>query len=141
MSKITVFEKDNLCIDYRILTRQCVQLNFKDEKVEYFSISTQWGVADSIEDALRNIIEADIKYDSKSSLQYALEDFKVLECNLSEEDLNGVIDKWKKAGMVILPDESNEGEIQVIHGHYTDAHTDYMNTRTIEGVDSNEDKI
>lgn len=121
MSKSTVFEKDNLCIDYRILTRQCVQLSFKDEKVEYFSISTQWGVADTIEDALRNILEADAKYDGKSSLQYALEDFKVIECNLSEEDFDGIIGKWRKAGMVILPDNSDEEEIQIIHGHYTDA--------------------
>lgn len=141
MSKITVFEKDNLCIDYRILTRQCAQLNFKDDKVEYFSISTQWGMADTIEDAIRNILEADAKYEGKSSLQYALEDFKVLECNLSEEDFDGVVNKWRKAEMVILPDESNEEEIQVIHGHYTDAHTDYMNTRTIKSIDSNEDKI
>lgn len=131
MSKITVFEKDNLCIDYRILTRQCAQLSFKDDKVEYFSIATQWGVADTVEDALRNILEADAKYEGKSSLQYALEDLKVLECNLSEEDFNGVIGKWRKAGMVILPDESNDGEIQVIHGNYTDAWADYMNTKTI----------
>lgn len=132
MSRITVFEKDNLCIDYRILTRQCVQLNFKDNKVEYFSTSTQWGVADTIEDALRSILEADAKYEGKSPLQYALEDFKILECNLSEEDFKGVIDRWNKAGIVVLPDESDEEEIQVIHGYYTDAHTDYMNTRTIK---------
>lgn len=135
MSKITVFEKDNLCIDYKILTRQCTQLSFKDDKVEYFSISTQWGVADTIEDALRNILEADAKYDGKSSLQYALEDFKVLECNLSEEDFNGVIDKWNRAGMVILPDESDKEEIQVIHGNYTDAWTDYINAKTIREDD------
>lgn len=65
MSKITVFEKDNLCIDYKILTRQCAQLNFKDDKVEYFSISTQWDTADTVEDALRNILEADAKYEGK----------------------------------------------------------------------------
>ena len=121
MSKITVFEKDNLCIDYSILFRQCAQLNFKDGKVEYFSISTQWAVSNTIEDAFRNIFEADAKYDGKPSLQYALEDFKVLECNLSEEDFKGVIDKWSKAGMVILPDKLDEEEIQIIHGNYTDA--------------------
>lgn len=131
MSKNQIFEQGNLCIDYEILSRQCAQLNFKDGKVEYFSISTQWDTADTIEDALRNILETDAKYEGKSSLQYALEDFKVLECNLSKEDFDGVVGKWRKVGIVIPPDESNEGEIQVIHGHYTNACADYMNTRTL----------
>lgn len=65
MSKITVYEQGNLCIDYEILSRQCAELNFKDGKVEYFSVSTQRDTADTIEDAIRNILEADEKYDGK----------------------------------------------------------------------------
>ena len=36
-------------------------------------------------------------------------------------EFDGIIDKWRKVGMVILPDESNNEEIEVIHGCYTDA--------------------
>lgn len=62
MSKITVYEQSNPCIDYEILSRQCAELSFKDGKVEYFSVSTQRDTADTIEDAIRNILEADTKY-------------------------------------------------------------------------------
>ena len=70
MSKITVFEQGNLCIDYEILTRQHTEFKFKDGKVEYFSISTQWDVADTIEEAIKNILEADKKYDGKVPLAH-----------------------------------------------------------------------
>lgn len=73
MGKITVFEKDNVCVDYLILSRQHAQLNFKNGKVEYFSVSTQWRVADTIEDAIKNIIESDTKYDGKAPLHYMIE--------------------------------------------------------------------
>lgn len=66
MSKIQVFERDNLCIDYKILSRQCAKLRFKDGKIEYFSISTQWDTADTIEEAIRNILKADEKYNGKA---------------------------------------------------------------------------
>lgn len=58
----------------RILTRQCAQLNFKNGKVEYFSVSTQWDKADTIEEAIRNILEADKKYDGKTPLHYMIDE-------------------------------------------------------------------
>lgn len=76
MSKIIVYEQDNPGIDYEILTKQCAELSFKDGKVKYFSISTQWGTADTIEDALRNILEADEKYDGKVPSAYILGEYK-----------------------------------------------------------------
>ena len=74
MSKIEVFEQGNLCIDYEILSRQCSQLNFKNGKVEYFSVSTQWDEADTIEEAIKNILEADKKYKGKAPLHYMIEE-------------------------------------------------------------------
>lgn len=57
----------------QILTRQHTEFKFKDGKVEYFSISTQWGMADTIEEAIKNILEADKKYDGKvPSIHYNL---------------------------------------------------------------------
>lgn len=68
----------------RILTRQCSQLNFKNGKVEYFSVSTQWDEADTIEEAIRNILEADKKYDGKTPLHYMI-----------DEDINKFCDENK----------------------------------------------
>ena len=50
----------------QILERQHTTLNFKDGKVEYFSISTQWEVVDTIDDAIKHILEADQKYNGKA---------------------------------------------------------------------------
>ena len=64
----------------QILTRQYAQLDFKNGKVEYFSISTQWDTADTIEEAIRNILDADKKYDGKTPLNSALDKFNSLGC-------------------------------------------------------------
>lgn len=58
----------------RILTRQCAQLNFQNGKVEYFSVSTQWAKADTIEEAIRDILEADKKYNGKTPLRYMIDE-------------------------------------------------------------------
>lgn len=57
-----------------ILERQCVSIEFKDGKVKYFSISTQWGEADTIEEAVKDIIESDKVLNGKSVLGYVIED-------------------------------------------------------------------
>lgn len=58
----------------QILTKQCAQLNFENGKVKYFSASTQWNEADTIEDAIQSIIEADKKYDGKTPLAHWIEE-------------------------------------------------------------------
>ena len=50
----------------QILERQCAELSFKEGKVNYFSISTQHGTADTIDDAVENILQADKEYNGKS---------------------------------------------------------------------------
>ena len=56
-----------------ILSRQCVEMKFRNGKVEYFSLSTQWDEVNTLEEALTNIIETDTKYDGKTPLTYAME--------------------------------------------------------------------
>jgi hypothetical protein len=58
----------------QILERQCAALNFENGKVKYFSISTQWEEADTIGDAIKNILEADKKYDGKTPLAHWIEE-------------------------------------------------------------------
>lgn len=60
-------------IDYNILEKQHAELSFKNGKVTYFSISTQYDTADTIEDAIKNIVAANEKYDEKSALRYIIE--------------------------------------------------------------------
>lgn len=84
----------------QILEKQCAHIEFKDGKVNYFSISTQHGIADTIEDAIKDIIEADKKYEGKSSLRYVAEKLEDslpnkidTEIDLSDLDLDK-ISKW-----------------------------------------------
>ena len=58
----------------RILTRQCANIKFIDGKVEYFSVSTQWDKANTIEEAIKNILEADKKYNGKAPLHYMIDE-------------------------------------------------------------------
>lgn len=62
-----------------ILSRQCAEIHFKGGRVEYFSLSTQWDEANTLEEALTNIVEADIKYDGKTPLAYAMRAFALKE--------------------------------------------------------------
>lgn len=56
------------------LERQRTTIEFKDGKVKYFSISTQWGEADTIEEAIKYIVESDKLLNGKSVLRYMIED-------------------------------------------------------------------
>lgn len=57
-----------------VLERQCTSIGFKDGKVKYFSISTQWGEADTIEEAIKDIVESDKLLNGKSAFRYMIED-------------------------------------------------------------------
>lgn len=57
-----------------VLERQCTRIEFKDGKVKYFSISTQWSEADTIEEAIKDIVESDKLLNGKSVLRYFIED-------------------------------------------------------------------
>lgn len=56
------------------LERQRTIIEFKDGKVKYFSISTQWGEADTIEEAIEDIVKSDKLLNGKSVLRYTIED-------------------------------------------------------------------
>ena len=60
----------------KILERQCTSFEFENGKVKYFSISTQHDIADTIDEAIKNIIKCDKKYGGKSSFAYAIEKFE-----------------------------------------------------------------
>ena len=54
----------------QILERQCAEFSFKEGKVNYFSISTQHGIADTIDDAIENILGADKEFNGVTPLAY-----------------------------------------------------------------------
>lgn len=56
-----------------ILARQHTSIGFGNGKVKYFSISTQWDEADTIEEAVKDIIEADKALNGESALGYIIE--------------------------------------------------------------------
>lgn len=58
----------------KILSRQCAKIEFVNNKVKYFSISTQHGEADTLKEAIDNIIKADKKYKGQTSLHYMIEE-------------------------------------------------------------------
>lgn len=57
-----------------ILERQHVTIEFKGGKVKYFSISTQWGEADTIEEAIEDIVKSDKLLNGKSVLRYTIDE-------------------------------------------------------------------
>ena len=57
----------------QILSRQYAEFKFRNGQVEYFSISTQHDKAQTVEEAINNILEADKKYEGKAPLTYAME--------------------------------------------------------------------
>lgn len=59
-----------------VLRRQKARFEFNHGKVSYFSISTQHGVADSIEKAINKILECDKKFEGKSGMRYLIEEFE-----------------------------------------------------------------
>ena len=81
-----------------ILERQSAHLRFMDGKVQYFSISTQHSEADTIEDAIKYIIEADKQFEGKSSMRYAIEKYEeefplpeYVDTNASKEDMDNIL--------------------------------------------------
>ena len=60
----------------QILERQHAYIKFKDGKVEYFSLSTQHGKADTLSEAIHNIIKADKRQEGKSKLSYMIDAFE-----------------------------------------------------------------
>lgn len=92
----------------RILTRQCTKIEFKNNKVEYFSLSTQHGKANTLEEAIDNIVAADKKYKGQTPLHYMIEeDIKEVYGNtpllkptsndleISLESLKKSFEKWQ----------------------------------------------
>lgn len=87
----------------QILERQCAEFSFKDGKVKYFSISTQHDIADTIDDAIKNVLEADKKYNGKTQLVYFIEEMEKKEelkpydlDGMSSEDIEEIIDRFNE---------------------------------------------
>lgn len=84
----------------QILERQCAEFKFKDGKVNYFSVSTQHSIADTIDDAVEHIIEADKEFGGKSFLAYWIEKIeKEQELNpyygqISPEEMERIIEEF-----------------------------------------------
>lgn len=75
----------------QILERQCTKLSFKYGKVEYFSISTQWDTADTIDEAIKNILQADKKYNGKAPLIHWMEKSDIHYEEISCEELEKIV--------------------------------------------------
>ena len=58
----------------KILSKQCAKIEFENNKVKYFSLSTQHGEAKTLKEAIDNIIEADKKCDGKTPLHYMIDE-------------------------------------------------------------------
>lgn len=76
----------------RILTKQHAEFHFKDNVVEYFSISTQWDTADTIEKAVKNILQANKKYNGKAPIVHWMEKSGVNYEKVSCEELERIVD-------------------------------------------------
>ena len=91
----------------QILERQCAEISFKNGKVEYFSISTQWDEANTIDEAVKNILQADKKYNGKAPITHWMEKSKIKYEELSLKELEKVVDIFNNIGNInpIFPDE------------------------------------
>ena len=58
----------------KMLSKQCAKIEFVNNKVKYFSISTQHGEADTLKEAIDNIIKADKKYKGQTPLHYMIDE-------------------------------------------------------------------
>lgn len=84
----------------QILERQYANFNFRNGKVEYFSISTQHDRADTIEAAIQNILDADAKYNGKSPLAHVM-NMNCLHIDpLSEEEFAKLVEVWNGIGLI-----------------------------------------
>jgi hypothetical protein len=85
----------------QILERQCTEFRFHNGKVTYFSISTQWARANTIDEAIKNILQADKKYNGKSPLRYCMEDkysitAEKLDPIVFPDDIEKIMEEAKK---------------------------------------------
>lgn len=90
----------------QILERQYANFSFHNGKVQYFSISTQHDETNTIDEAIKNIIEADKKYNGHAPIAHWMENFHI---DLREplKELEKVVDIFNSFGNVnpIFPDE------------------------------------
>ena len=91
----------------QILERQCTKLSFKDGKVEYFSISTQWDEANTIDEAVKHILQADKKYNGKSPMSYWIEELGTYHEEMSCEEFEKIVDIFNRLPEIypIFPEE------------------------------------
>lgn len=91
----------------QILTRQCAEFRFKDNAVEYFSISTQWDEANTIDEAVKNILQADKKYNGKASMSYWIENLGMHYEEMSCEEVEKIVDIFNSLPEIypIFPEE------------------------------------
>lgn len=57
----------------QILERQGTHIRFENGKVKYFSVSTQHGDVNTLDEAINIIVKADKKFDGKSAFSYYVE--------------------------------------------------------------------
>lgn len=84
----------------QILERQYAHFSFRNGKVEYFSISTQHDAANTIIEAIQNILDADAKYNGKSPLAYVANMQFLTTNHVSDEEFAKAIDTWNSLGMI-----------------------------------------
>lgn len=76
-----------------ILARQHTYIEFKDGKVNYFSISTQHGTADTIVEAIDIIITADKDLEGMTVFNYFASKVPATSCQLDDTMSN---EDWSK---------------------------------------------
>lgn len=91
----------------QILTRQCAEFRFKDNAVEYFSMSTQWDAANTIDEAVKNILYADKKYNGKAPMSYWIENLGMHYEEMSCEEVEKIVDIFNSLPEIypIFPEE------------------------------------
>lgn len=94
-----MFDIENL---NQILERQCASIEFRNGKVKYFSWSTQHGTADTVCEAIEDIVIADEKYGGKTPLGCMLDEWEskieipTIDSEYDQTNLQQVIDTFFK---------------------------------------------
>ncbi len=99
----------------QILERQCAYLNFRNGKVEYFSISTQHDKANTIEEAIQNILDADAKYNGQAPLVYAMNMNCLHMDPPSDEEFAKFVDAWNSLGLIYSVPYEDFEPIEFVH--------------------------
>ena len=91
----------------QILSRQQAEFRFKDDVVEYFSMSTQWNEANTIDEAVQDILQADKRYNGKAPVSYWLGEIGMRCEEMSCEELERVVDIFNSLPEIypIFPEE------------------------------------